>query len=79
MKNLKLETNKQIKEFYSQPLDEILRDVRMDERRCRAMAMAARLDSLSTRIISRQLTYVEAAELLREEAIKIQNAAQELH
>ena len=50
-----------------------------DERRCRADAMAARLDSLAVRIVSRQLSHVEAAELLRVEAVRIQNEAQELH
>jgi hypothetical protein len=29
--------------------------------------------------VSRQLNHVEAAELLRQEAVKIQNEAQEIH
>jgi hypothetical protein len=41
--------------------------------------MAARLDSLAARIVSRQLNHTEAAELLRQEAVKIQNEAQEIH
>ncbi|MXG74652.1 DUF2732 family protein [Escherichia coli] len=42
-------------------------------------AMAARLDSLACHITSRQLTHVEAAELLRVTAEAIQNEAQEIH
>ncbi len=41
--------------------------------------MAARLDSLACHITSRQLTHVEAAELLRVTAEAIQNEAQEIH
>jgi hypothetical protein len=50
----------------------------MEERRARADAMAARLDSLACHI-SRQLNHVEAAELLRTVAENIQNEAQEIH
>lgn len=60
-------------------LNQLLTDVRMEERRARAAAMAARLDSLASRIISRQLNHVEAAELLRATAENIQNEAQEIH
>ena len=60
-------------------LNQMLTDARMEERRARAAAMVARLDSLAARIASRQLTHAEAAELLREEAVKIQNEAQEIH
>lgn len=60
-------------------LNQLLTDVRMEERRARAAAMAARLDSLASRIISRQLNHVEAAELLRTTAENIQNEAQEIH
>jgi len=57
----------------------LLTEARMEERRARAEAMAARLDSLAARITSRQLNYVEAAELLRIAAESIQNEAQEIH
>lgn len=57
----------------------LLQEVRLDERRNRADAMAARLDSLAVRITSRQLSYVEAAELLRAEAESINLQAAELH
>ncbi|EIB6461508.1 DUF2732 family protein, partial [Salmonella enterica] len=46
-------------------LNQMLTDARMEERRARAAAMAARLDSLACHITSRQLNHVEAAELLR--------------
>lgn len=60
-------------------LNQMLTDVRMEERRARATAMAARLDSLACHISSRQLNHVEAAELLRITAENIQNEAQEIH
>ncbi|MEZ2603422.1 DUF2732 family protein [Kluyvera intermedia] len=60
-------------------LNQLLTDARMEERRARAAAMAARLDSLASRITSRQLNHVEAAELLRVAAENIQNEAQEIH
>ncbi len=60
-------------------LNQMLTDARMEERRARAAAMAARLDSLACHITSRQLNHVEAAELLRIAADNIQNEAQEIH
>ena len=60
-------------------LNQLLTDARMEERRARAAAMAARLDSLACHITSRQLNHVEAAELLRIAAENIQNEAQEIH
>ncbi|ECI6123581.1 DUF2732 family protein [Salmonella enterica subsp. enterica] len=60
-------------------LNQMLADARMEERRARAAAMAARLDSLACHITSRQLNHVEAAELLRIAAENIQNEAQEIH
>ncbi|MBU5603711.1 DUF2732 family protein [Citrobacter sp. S55_ASV_140] len=60
-------------------INQMLTDARMEERRARAAAMAARLDSLACHITSRQLNHVEAAELLRIAAENIQNEAQELH
>lgn len=59
-------------------LNLLLAEARKEERRGRADVFAARLDTLAARITSRQLTHAEAAELLREEAIKIQNEAQEI-
>lgn len=54
----------------------LLTEARKEERRGRADVFAARLDTLAARITSRQLTH---AEVLREEAVKIQNEAQEIH
>ncbi|HBR2697748.1 TPA: DUF2732 domain-containing protein [Klebsiella pneumoniae] len=60
-------------------LNLLLTEARKEERRGRADMVAARLDTLAANITSRQLTHAEAAELLREEAVKIQNEAQEIH
>lgn len=60
-------------------LNLLLTEARKEERRGRADVFAARLDALAARIACRQLTHAEAAELLREEAVKIQNEAQEIH
>ncbi len=60
-------------------LNQLLTDARMEERRARAAAMAARLDSLACHIYSRQLDHIEAAELLRTTAENIQNEAAETH
>ncbi|WP_337068786.1 DUF2732 family protein [Klebsiella michiganensis] len=60
-------------------LNLLLTEARKEERRGRADVFAARLDALAARIASHQLTHAEAAELLREEAVKIQNEAQEIH
>ncbi|HIC8602055.1 MULTISPECIES: DUF2732 family protein [Citrobacter] len=60
-------------------LNQLLTDARMEERRARAAAMAARLDSLACHITSRQLNHVEAAELLRVTAENIQSEAKEIH
>ncbi|EEN1041920.1 DUF2732 family protein [Salmonella enterica] len=60
-------------------LNQMLTDARMEERRARAAAMAARLDRLACHITSRQLNHIEAAELLRIAAENIQNEAQEIH
>ena len=50
-------------------LNLLLTEARKEERRGRADVMAARLDSLAARIVSRQLNHTEAAELLRQEAV----------
>ncbi|ELY3745851.1 DUF2732 domain-containing protein [Cronobacter sakazakii] len=57
----------------------MLAQARLDERRGRADVMASRLDNLADHIANGKLTSVEAAELLRDEAVKIVNEAQELH
>ncbi|ASO23499.1 TPA: DUF2732 domain-containing protein [Salmonella enterica] len=60
-------------------INQLLTEARMEERRARAVVMATRLDNLASRITSRQLNHVEAAELLRVAAENIQNEAQEIH
>ncbi|CAH6304301.1 DUF2732 family protein [Pantoea agglomerans] len=76
---MKLATPNEIKEFYELPLDVMLRDVRLDERRSRAELMASRLNVLAWKISSGELNHVEAAELLRQESEKLERQAQELH
>ncbi|WP_271461377.1 DUF2732 family protein [Pantoea leporis] len=76
---MELKKNKEVNKSFEQPLDAMLRDVRMDERRNRAELMASRLNVLAWKINSGELNHVEAAELLREESLKIQHQAQELH
>lgn len=60
-------------------INSLLSKARLDERRARAEAVAARMDSLASRISSRQLSHAEAAELLREEAERYLNEAGEIH
>lgn len=76
---MELNKTKEVNESFEQPLDAMLRDVRMDERRNRAELMASRLNVLAWKINNGELNHVEAAELLREESLKIQHQAQELH
>ncbi|HBQ2641026.1 DUF2732 family protein [Klebsiella pneumoniae] len=57
----------------------LLTEIRKEMRRGCGLIFAARLDALADRITSLQLTHAEAAELLREEAVKFQNEAQEAH
>jgi hypothetical protein len=76
---MKLETTKDIKEFYAQPLDAVLLSVRIDERKNQADRAAARLVRLAAHITKNGLTAIEAVELLHQEAEAIENQAQELH
>lgn len=76
---MKLESTKDIKEFYAQPLDAVLLNFRIDERKNQADLAAARLVRLAAHITKNGLTAVEAVELLRQEAESIEHQAQELH
>jgi len=76
---MKLETAKDIKEFYTQPLEAVLLNVRIDERKNQADRTSARLVRLAAHITKNGLTVIEAVELLRQEAESIENQAQELH
>jgi hypothetical protein len=76
---MKLEITKDIKEFYAQPLDVVLLNVRIDERKNQADLVAARLVRLAAHITKNDLTALEAVELLCQEAEAIENQAQDLH
>ena len=76
---MKLETTKDIKEFYAQPLDAVLLNVRIDERKNQADRTSARLVRLAAHITKNGLTAIEAVELLRQEAETIEHQVQELH
>ncbi|MEL5452317.1 DUF2732 family protein [Serratia bockelmannii] len=76
---MKLESAKDIQELYQQPLDAILLNVRIDERKNQADLAAARLVRLAVHISKNGLTAIEAVELLRQEAEAIEHQAQGLH
>lgn len=76
---MKIESTKDIKEFYAQPLDVVLLNVRIDERKNQADRTSARLVRLAAHITKNGLTAIEAVELLHQEAEAIENQAQELH
>lgn len=60
-------------------LNMMLNDARREERRGRADLMIARLNILASKIRREELTHVEAAELLNQEAEKIQAQIEEAH
>ena len=60
-------------------LDMMLNDARREERRGRADLMICRLNILASKIRREELTCVEAAELLNQEAEKIQAQIEEAH
>ncbi|WP_419963890.1 DUF2732 family protein [Pantoea vagans] len=60
-------------------LDMMLNDARREERRGRADLMIFRLNILASKIRREELTCVEAAELLNQEAEKIQAQIEEAH
>lgn len=60
-------------------LDMMLNDARREERRGRADLMISRLNILASKIRREELTHVEAAELLNQEAEKIQAQIEETH
>ncbi|MGC1050815.1 DUF2732 family protein [Pantoea agglomerans] len=60
-------------------LDMMLNDARREERRGRADLMISRLNILASKIRREELTHVEAAELLNQEAEKIQAQIEEAH
>ncbi|MFK3878967.1 DUF2732 family protein [Pantoea agglomerans] len=60
-------------------LDMMLNDARREERRGRADLMISRLNILASKIRREELTHIEAAELLNQEAEKIQAQIEEAH
>lgn len=60
-------------------LDMMLNDARKEERRDRADLMANRLKMLASKIRNDELSHVEAAELLDQEAEKLQAQIAEAH
>ncbi|MGC1030306.1 DUF2732 family protein [Pantoea agglomerans] len=60
-------------------LNMMLNDARREERRGRADLMISRLNILASKIRREELTHVEAAELLNQEAEKIQAQIEEAH
>jgi len=60
-------------------LDMMLNDARREERRGRADLMISRLNILASKIRREELTHVEAAELLNQEAEKIHAQIEEAH
>lgn len=60
-------------------LDMMLNDARREERLARAELMASRLNVLAWKIHSDGMTHIEAAELLNQEAEKIQAQIEEAH
>lgn len=60
-------------------LDMMLNDARKEERLARAELMASRLNVLAWKIRSDAMTHIEAAELLNQEAEKIQAQIEEAH
>lgn len=60
-------------------LDMMLNDARREERRGRADLMISHLNILASKIRREELTHVEAAELLNQEAEKIHAQIEEAH
>jgi len=76
---MKIEATNEVKEFHAQPLNAMLLNVRIDERKNQADMSAARLVRLAAHIAQNGLSATEAVELLRQEAENIEHQAQELH
>ncbi|WIO42656.1 DUF2732 family protein [Klebsiella electrica] len=60
-------------------LNDLLNEVRKEERKGRALAVSIRLEALATHIANKDMSGKEAAELLRREATRYENESQELH
>ncbi|QLT63477.1 DUF2732 domain-containing protein [Klebsiella oxytoca] len=57
----------------------LFKAAKKEERKDRALAVSIRLEALATHITNKDLSAIEAAELLRREATRYENESQELH
>lgn len=57
----------------------LLNKAKNEERKDRALAVSLRLEALAIHIIREGMDGIEAAELLRREALRYENESQELH
>ena len=57
----------------------LLNKAKIEERKDRAIAVSILMDSLAVHILNKEMSAVEAAELLRSEAVRYANESQELH
>lgn len=64
---------------YTAELTMMLNFVRNEERANRAAAFASRLEAIASFITRKEMTGIEAAEALRDEATRIQNEAGDFH
>lgn len=63
----------------SDALAVLLTAAKKEERKDRALAVSIRLEAIAAHIVNRGLNAIEAAELLRREAVRYENESQELH
>ena len=63
----------------SDPLMAVIDIAKREERKGRALAVSIRLEALASHITNKNLNSIEAAELLRREAMRYENESQELH
>lgn len=64
---------------YTAELTLMLNVARNEERGNRAQVFASRLEAIASFIIQKEMTGIEAAEALRQEATRIQNESGDLH
>lgn len=64
---------------YTAELTLMLNSVRNEERANRAAVFASRLEAIASFITKKEMTGIEAAEALRDEATRIQNEAGDFH
>lgn len=60
-------------------LASLFKEAKKEERKDRALVVSIRLEALAVHITNHDMTGKEAAELLRREATRYENEAQELH